>query len=513
MNVSLLDVRMMRSAVGCLALLAAIVSCAKSPSGPGDPGPVLPDPNVIPTVEHEFRGLWVATVNNIDWPSRTGLTQDQQRAELASILDRAAAARMNAIVFHVRPAGDALYRSAIEPWGAMLSGTQGVDPGWDPLEVAVQQAHARGMELHAWINPFRAGSTSQLGALHPSHIARANPELVRTYGPYLWMDPGEPAVHDRTISVVLDIVQRYDVDAVHLDDYFYPYQERDAQGQLIPFPDSATFATYGGTMSRDDWRRANVNRFLERLYREVHQAKPFVKVGISPFGIWRPGNPAGITGLDAFASIYADSKLWLQSGWLDYLAPQLYWAIDPPQQSFPALLDWWMQQNTRGRHVWPGLATYKLYQGSVRWPVSEILRQVQVTRERQAKGMLFYNTTTTLTSNSGEVAKALAATPFTALALPPSYPWLDDVAPAAPAVTVTSSGGALWAASIGSGSEGRWWLVRYRARSRWYVRTFFGTQRSLSLSAADGSPVDWVVIDAVDAAGNRSASYQWKAPG
>ena len=343
--------------------MALVAACSPASHVAGPPQPVLPD-TAAPAIEHEMRGLWIATVANIDWPSRAALSADQQRAELVDILDRAAAAGFNAIIFHVRPAADAVYQSTIEPWGAMLSGVQGTDPGYDPLAFAVQEAHARGLELHAWINPFRAGNTVDSARLASSHLFNTRRDLVRVYGTQLWLDPGEPAVHDHVMRVVSDIVQRYDVDAIHADDYFYPYLQTDAGGRTIDFPDSATYARSGSGLTRADWRRANVDRFIERLYREVHASKPTLDVGISPFGIWRPGNPPGIAGLDAYATIFADSRKWLQEGWVDYLAPQLYWSIAAPQQSFPALLDWWILQNARGRHVWPGLAAYRVGDGT-----------------------------------------------------------------------------------------------------------------------------------------------------
>ena len=287
-----------------LAALGAVSACSGSDDATGPPI-VVPD-TAAPAIAREMRGLWVATVANIDWPSRSNLTGDQQRAELTSILDRAAAAGFNAIIFHVRPAGDAVYRSSIEPWGAMLTGTQGGDPGYDPLAFAVQEAHARGLELHAWINPFRAGNTSDSARLSPLHFFRARRDLGRVYGTQLWFDPGEPDVHDHAIRVVTDIAQRYDIDAIHADDYFYPYPQTNASNQTIPFPDTESYARSGSTLALADWRRANVDRFVERLYREVHAVKPTLRLGLSPFGIWRPGNPSGVAGLDAYASIYAD---------------------------------------------------------------------------------------------------------------------------------------------------------------------------------------------------------------
>jgi uncharacterized lipoprotein YddW (UPF0748 family) len=214
------------SRVIVVAALALGTACSSSVGRPGAaPGPSRRDPNVVPAVQREFRGLWVATVNNIDWPSRAGLPAEQQRAELVALLDRAAAAGMNAIVFHVRPSADAVYRSTLEPWAAMLTGRQGGDPGYDPLTFAIEEAHRRGLELHAWINPFRAGDRGDTAQLAANHVYHERPDLVRVYGGQLWLDPGEPDVHDRSMRAILDIVNRYDVDGVHLDDYFYPYLE------------------------------------------------------------------------------------------------------------------------------------------------------------------------------------------------------------------------------------------------------------------------------------------------
>ena len=487
-----------------LTLGALTGACsAGTPATAPAPTPVATD-SAPPVIQREMRGLWVATVANIDWPSRTGLTADQQRAELTDILDRAASAGLNTIVLQVRPAANAVYASALEPWAELLSGTQGTDPGYDPLAYAVAETHARGMELHAWINPFRAGNARDTSRLASTHLWNTRRELTRVYGAQLWLDPGEPAVQDHVMRVVSDIVRRYDVDAVHADDYFYPYQERDAAGRLIDFPDSATYAVTGRGASRDDWRRANVDRFIERMYREVHAIKPTLKVGISPFGIWRPGYPASVAGLDAYATLYADSRKWLQQGWVDYLAPQLYWAIAAPQQSYPALLDWWISQNSAGRHVWPGLAAYKVADGTASaFSPSEIAAQVTVTHSRAgATGHILYNTNTTLKKSSGAVAASLA--PLYALrALVPASPWLDAIAPAAPSLLVA---GRTVAITPGPGEATRWFYVRARVGTAWVTRVLFGAQRSLVL---DGEPTH-ILVNAADQAGNLSGAADWR---
>ncbi len=490
---------------GCSSPATDIIGPPPLPPIPPGPPPVTPADTTAPALQREMRGLWVATVANIDWPSSSTLTAEQQRAELSDIMTRASTTGINTIVLQVRPAGDAVYLSALEPWAALLTGTQGKDPGYDPLTFAIQEAHARGMELHAWINPFRAGNTSDTARLAALHLYNTKRDLVRIYGGNLWMDPGEPEVHDHSMRVITDIVRRYDIDGIHADDYFYPYVVNNSAGQPLAFPDDASYSKYGAGLSRGDWRRANVDRFVERLNREVHAIKPTVKVGISPFGIWRPGFPAGVNGLDAFASIYADSRKWLQEGWLDYLAPQLYWAISAPQQSFPALLDWWFSQNIKGRHVWPGLATYRVGDGkSSAFTMQEIPEQIRTTRARPAgTGHFLYNTTTTLKRNGGTLAATLAADIYKTGALVPAVPWLDASAPGAPSLTASGSAITITPAS---GEQARWWVIRRRAAGSWTQRVQFATDPIVPLDVA----TDRVIVQAVDQAGNASAIAEWR---
>jgi uncharacterized lipoprotein YddW (UPF0748 family) len=494
-----------------IVLAVALAGTACSDGGPGITGPVPPPPppdTMLPALLRETRGMWIATVANIDWPSRSGLAADQQRAELVTLLDRAAAANINTIVLQVRPAADAVYASSLEPWARLLTGTQGVDPGYDPLAFAIEQAHARGMELHAWINPFRAGNTVDTVRMASSHLYHARPDLVRVYGTQLWLDPGEPDAQDHTMRVVADIVARYDIDAIHADDYFYPYPQTATGGGTIPFPDDATYALYGGGMARDDWRRANIDRFVERLYVEVHAMKPTLKVGLSPFGIWRPGNPPGVQGLDAFAAIYADSRKWLQQGWVDYLAPQLYWAISAPQQSYPALLDWWLAQNTAGRHVWPGLAAYRVNNGtSSAFTLQEIPDQVRLTRSRAGgTGHLLYNTTWTLTQHGGALAAALQADLYQHASVPPATPWLDATAPLPPSLVV--NGSLMRFEPAAGGAPPRWWVVRTRHSTGWRTRVVFGATTSVAIE----SGVDRMLVHAASTTMVLSAPAEWRRP-
>ncbi len=329
----------------------------------------------VSAAEREFRGAWVATVYNLDWPSKPGLPAATQKAQLRAILDRAAELKLNAILLQVRPASDALYVSEKEPWSEVLSGKEGVSPGYDPLAFAIAEAHARGLELHAWVNPFRAALHAD-EYLPANHVAKKHPEWVRRFGKQLWIDPGDPAARNYVIGVITDIVRRYDIDGVHLDDYFYPYPLKSG---AATFPDDSTWQRFGAGKgpSRADWRRENINDFVRSLYHAVKATKRNVRFGISPFGIWRPGVPPTTkAGLDAYSQLFADSRKWLAEGWVDYLAPQLYWGIHPADQSFPVLLDWWRAQS-HGTPVWPGVATERI--GSKR-PAREIVEQIKMTR-------------------------------------------------------------------------------------------------------------------------------------
>ena len=464
-----------------------------------------------PPAAREFRGAWLATVKNIDWPSKPGLSTAQMKAELVSLLDRAKALNLNAVILQVRPAGDALYKSPHEPWSEFLTGKMGQAPAgdFDPLAFAVAEAHARGIELHAWFNPFRARLLNADGSAPPAapnHVSQAHPEWVRKYGSYEWMDPGEQAVQDHAIKVMRDVVKRYDIDAVHIDDYFYPYPVRDAKGNNIPFPDEPSWRKYvaaGGTLNRDDWRRNNVDRFVERMYKEVHAEKPHVEVGVSPFGIWKPGHPPGISGMDPTQELYADAKLWLQKGWLDYLAPQLYWPIDRPAQSFPKLLQWWNEQNTLGRNLFAGMFTSKVADGSSSaWKASEIRRQVEVARATPGTdGHIHYSGKPLLSGRGGLMAE-LAAKAYQQPALPPATPWLDangkpPEAPGVEAGPVTRAGGRLITWTPQGEEPAHQWAVYTRRGGAWSLEVLPGDKRFTLV----GAGVEAMAVAALDRAG------------
>lgn len=460
----------------------------------------------VPPTPREFRGLWVASVSNIDWPSARGLPVQQAKDELLSLLDRAAAARFNAVILQVRPAADALYKSSLEPWSEYLTGQMGKPPAppWDPLEFAVAEAHRRGLELHAWVNPFRARHAEAKGPASDDHVSRKQPAIVVTYGRSMWLDPGQSAARRHSLNVLLDIVRRYDIDGLHLDDYFYPYKERGRDGTLLDFPDAASYEAYrksGGRLSKGDWRRKNINDFLKTLYAEVKRAKAWVKVGISPFGIWRPGYPAVVDGFDPYLSLYADSRLWLRQGWLDYFTPQLYWKTDAPRQPFVPLLTWWESQNVRHRHLWPGLNASN--------GASEIVAQIRATRQIvRDDGVVLWHSRSVF--GTGRVASTLTATMFDRDALVPACPWLSVRTPKRPNLSVSAEQGqaaalATWSAP--DGAEASLWVVKIRTDGRWTTQVIPRDFTSQTL------PPGWesVAVHLVDRYDNESPPAEARA--
>lgn len=316
----------------------------------------------LPKINREFRGAWIATVANINWPSKKHLTVAQQKEEAIYLLDLLEKHNFNAVIFQARPSADAFYQSKHEPWSYFLTGETGIAPVpfYDPLQFWIEEAHKRGMELHVWINPYRAHHSNG-GKVSPCSIVKKMPEnIVRLKNGMYWFDPSHKATQDHISKVIKDLVKRYDVDAVHFDDYFYPYS---SYNQGADFPDHTSWNTYkskGGTLSKSDWRRAHVNAIVKRIHTEIKTVKPWVKFGISPFGIWKPGYPEGVVGLNQYEELYADAKLWLNEGWVDYFAPQLYWPMESKRQNFTDLLRWWASENTHNRHLWPGLNTVEV---------------------------------------------------------------------------------------------------------------------------------------------------------
>ena len=329
-------------------------------------GFLFPAAGQVLSPKFEFRGVWVATVNNIDWPSRPGLTTEQQKKEVIELLDLQKSLGMNAVIFQARPCADAFYASEIEPWSRYLTGTPGryPFPYWDPLQFWIEEAHRRNMELHAWLNPYRLAQNDD-ELLAGNHRVFEHPEWVLRYGNKLIMDPGIPGTRDYVTSVVCDIVRRYNVDGIHMDDYFYPYPTRD------PFPDDRSFALYNRAFplsEKEAWRRENVDILIKTLSDTIKAIKPWVKFGISPFGVWRnkvddPAGSATRAGVTNYDHLYADIRKWLQQGWIDYVTPQIYWEIGHKLADFETLCKWW-NDNVFGRQLYIGLAPYKLDKGA-----------------------------------------------------------------------------------------------------------------------------------------------------
>jgi uncharacterized lipoprotein YddW (UPF0748 family) len=457
-----------------------------------------------------MRAVWVASVGNIDWPSTNGLTTAQQKAEMVGLLDRAVDLKLNTVIFQVRPACDALYSSALEPWSEYLNGVMGrpPQPFYDPLTFAIEEAHKRGLELHAWFNPYRARHLLAKSPIAPNHISKTHPEWVRHYGKALWLDPGEKGVQEYSLKVVMDVVKRYDIDGVHFDDYFYPYAEQDSSGKDMDFPDDSSWRRYGirTKMSREDWRRENVNAFVHRVYVSIKEAKPWVKFGISPFGIWRPGNPPQIRGLDAFARLNADSRKWLVNGWVDYLAPQLYWAIAPPETSFPVLLRWWTQQNAQQRLLCPGLKSYNVGRT---WPAEELINQIRLTRGQTGAGGHVHWDIKALVRN-GALGTALERDVYSEVALVPSAPWLERMPPARPALRLSSAGGITTAGwTVANAAKVRLWLVQTRTGSKWTTQILPRQSASIVLAR---QPPEVLAVTAIDRCGNSSSPtvVEWR---
>ena len=443
----------------------------------------------VPIVPREFRGVWIASVFNIDWPSKAGLSAQNQQQELRGLLDQVAAMNMNAVIFQIRPHADALYSSRIEPWSHWLTGRQGVSPGYDPLSYCIELAHARGIEVHAWFNPFRAAANAELPT-SSNHVTKTHPSVVKRYKTYQWMDPSDRFTQSRALGVMMDVLNRYDIDGVHIDDYFYPYPDVDKQGKAkIEFPD--------GRSPSD--RRRSVDRFVKTMYSSVKSRKPWVRVGISPFGIWRPGVPEGTTaGIDAYHHLAADSRKWLKEGWCDYLSPQLYWRIQGPQ-SYTRLLTWWRAQGERP--VWPGIAAARI-QSDVDpgRPASEILNQVALSRSigKNYVGHVMWSMKS-LRDNRGGIRAGLKKNFYQTPALVPPMPWINNNTPSTPAVQASASG---------STTQVRWsqvkgcqrYTLQAKYRNRWVmVRVTSGYQARLQ-----GKP-EAIAVCAVDRYGNTSS--------
>jgi uncharacterized lipoprotein YddW (UPF0748 family) len=391
--------------------------------------------------KHEFRGVWIATVANIDWP-KGGVTDPvQQRADFINILDQHQRNGMNAMIVQVRPAADAFYPSSYEPWSEFLTGQQGKAPVpyWDPLSFMIEETHKRGMEFHAWLNPYRAVQTIGKSSIAPAHITKIYPEWFLTYGDKKYFDPGNKEAQRFVVQVVRDIVERYPVDAIHMDDYFYPYRIAGKE-----FPDAASYALSRSSLNKEDWRRSNVDSIIVAISKAIKAVNKEVRFGISPFSVWRnkdkdqrgSDSRAGQTNYD---DLYADILLWLEKGWIDYVTPQLYLEIGHDKIAYEKLLDWW-SRNAYGKHIYIGHGIYRaLDKAQSGWKnPRELPAQIQLLRANpQVQGSVYFSSKSFATNPNGW-NDSLRNNYYRYPALLPPMPWISDRAPLAPQVAITS---------------------------------------------------------------------------
>ncbi|MBJ7881740.1 glycoside hydrolase family 10 protein [Gelidibacter salicanalis] len=471
---------------------------------------VVPPFKHSPYVMREFRAAWVATVANINWPSKRGLSTQEQQDEAIKLLDFLKAHNYNAVIFQARPQADALYKSHLEPWSFFLSGEVGKEPSpwYDPLHFWIEAAHDRGMELHVWLNPYRSHHSTG-GAVAPKSLVKTNPDImVSLKNGMWWMDPSKQATQDHSSAVVMDILKRYDIDGIHFDDYFYPYASYNGGND---FPDAESYQEYlrtGGKLTKPDWRRAAVNGFVKRIYQEIKAEKPEVKFGISPFGIWRPGYPKSITGMDQYNELYADAKLWLNEGWIDYFTPQLYWKINQVGQSFPLLLEWWEKENTQNRHLWPGI---RIDYGRNAANVEETINQIELTRHivSERKGTAHWSIGSLL--NDPNLSKALVDGPYKKQALVPASPWLKTTLPKAPVVDTKIVDNKLTISWRAAEAETVFnWVVFYKYNENWEYLILDRTKNTIEFPLYAGAlenknPLSSIGVIAVDNIGNQSS--------
>ena len=398
--------------------------------------------NVQGQPKYEFRGVWVATVDNIDFPSTKFLSSNGQQAEFVSLLEMHKRNGMNAVVVQIRPATDAFYPSQYEPWSEWLTGTQGKPPSpyYDPLEFMITETHKRGMEFHAWMNPYRAVFNIKRSSISPTHVTRLHPGWFVDYGNTRYFDPGNKEVQQYLANVVRDVVHRYNIDAIHFDDYFYPYRIAGKE-----FGDYQSFKKYGNGLDRESWRRSNVDSIIVKLSRVIKQENKNCKFGISPFGVWRniskdPEGSNTTAGQTNYDDLYADILLWLKMKWIDYVVPQLYWELNHKVVAFQTLIDWWAN-HAYDRQMYIGQGIYRALEArSYAWKSrNELPNQIKLLREYpQVQGSVFFSSAT-FASNPNGWSDSLRNNYYKYPAIVPPMPWIDSVKPSRPELVFDSS--------------------------------------------------------------------------
>ena len=401
--------------------------------------------------KYEFRGVWVATVDNIDFPSSRFISTQQQKEEFINLVEKNKRLGMNALVVQIRPASDAFYPSPYEPWSEFLTGTQGKPPVpyYDPLQFMITETHKRGMEFHAWMNPYRAVFRIGKSSISPTHITKLHPEWFIDYGNIKYFDPGNKNAQKFVVNVVRDVVSRYDVDAIHFDDYFYPYR---IAGK--PFNDDLSFKKYGNGMDREDWRRSNVDSIIVHLSKAIKEENEYCKFGISPFGVWRniDKDPEGSNtkaGQTNYDDLYADILLWLKMKWIDYVVPQLYWEISHKVVGFEVLADWWAR-HAYGRQMYIGQGIYRALESrSYAWKnAKELPNQINFLRQYpQIQGSVYFSSKS-FNRNPNGWNDSLRNNYYKYPAIPPPMPWIDSIKPEAPILVLDSSKSDFYTTSI-----------------------------------------------------------------
>ncbi|RYG04398.1 MAG: hypothetical protein EOO02_06240 [Chitinophagaceae bacterium] len=385
--------------------------------------------------KYEFRAAWIATVDNIDWPTRGNYNTESQKQEFIRLLDMHQRNGMNAVIAQIRPCTDAFYPSALEPWSEWLTGKQGKAPFpyYDPLQFMIEETHKRGMEFHAWCNPYRAEFNIGKSSIAPDHITKKHPEWFLSYGGKKYFDPGNKDAQQFVVSVIRDVVSRYDVDAIHFDDYFYPYRLPGKE-----FPDQDSYTKSGTSLTKDDWRRSNVDSIIVHLNKAIKEENPTCRFGISPFGVWRnkdkdpegSNTKAGVTNYD---DLYADILLWLKQGWIDYVAPQIYWEIGHPAAPFEVLVDWW-SKHTYGKHCYIGLAIYRAGSNTAWKDKTQLPRMLNAMRSYPEIQGAIYFSSRSFEKNPNGWNDSLQNNFYKYPAVIPAMEWLDTVKPAKPIV-------------------------------------------------------------------------------
>jgi uncharacterized lipoprotein YddW (UPF0748 family) len=414
--------------------------------------------------DHELRGVWVSTVLNLDWPSKPGLNANQQKNELEILFDSLEYAGFNAVFFQVRPESDAFYASDLEPWSHYLSGQQGEAPKpfYDPLSYAISLARERGMELHAWLNPFRTARAVNFYRLSDEHVVKKHPDWILTFRngetSYSMLNPGIKEVRDYVSTVVADIVRRYDVDGIHFDDYFYPYSPAISTEDRIHFTREPR-----GITAIEDWRRDNINLVVEQVRDSIYAIDPMVKYGISPFAI-RLNSDAGTNGSEGYHMIYADPVQWLEKGTIDYIAPQIYWERSHPVAPYKPIMEFWAKTaNDNGRHIYVGMAPYRL-SAPHNWSISEIGEMLQLNRlnEYEVHGNIHFRAQN-ISRNIKGLADSLSGSWNSRIAKIPVMKWkpIDNQEPVESLSVKRSENGSIELEWISSASARVAYIYRY----------------------------------------------------